>query len=74
MMMIGHYGQWVREEPEALQHIKGSGSEWYISSMLYSQDIPFWLEPLISCLCCCKVCNEDNEDTNCDDESWAVDE
>ena len=23
-------------------HIEGSGPEWYIHSMLYSRDIPFW--------------------------------
>ena len=23
-------------------HIEGSGPEWYISCMLYSQDTPFW--------------------------------
>ena len=27
-------------------NIKGSGPEWYISSMWYSQDIPYWLGTL----------------------------
>ena len=26
------------------QNIEGSGPEWYISSMIYSRDIIFWLE------------------------------
>ena len=32
--LYGEYGSFV--------HFKGSGEEWYISSMLYSQDIQFW--------------------------------
>ena len=29
-------------EEKIYKHIEGSGPEWYISSMLYSQDIAFW--------------------------------
>ena len=34
-------------------HIKGFRPEWYISTMIYSRDIPFWLETLYV-----DVCNE----------------
>ena len=39
---LGYLEKSVDAELKKMLHIKGSGPEWYISSMLYSRDIPFW--------------------------------
>ena len=49
--IVGQYVQTIQQDsfmPSLVigtthfYHFEGSGPEWYISSMLYSLDIPFW--------------------------------
>ena len=35
---------WIKKKKRS--HIKGFRPEWYIFTMIYSQDLPFWLETL----------------------------
>ena len=46
--MITHYSfvQWYALVYTDLNYVQGSRPDWYIPSMLYSQDIPFWSRTL----------------------------